>query len=90
VSALAVLTKVTVTFFYPSTEWKMAQPFDCLCGSTVRPNFLLVHPDFHGQWIRQGCLERIEGAISLSAEELSSHGFVNPWIWVQFEAKTGE
>ncbi len=21
------------TFFYPSTEWDMAQPFDCLCGS---------------------------------------------------------
>jgi hypothetical protein len=20
-------------FFYPSTEWKMAQPFDCYCGS---------------------------------------------------------
>lgn len=22
-----------LTFFYPSTEWKMAQPFDCLCGT---------------------------------------------------------
>jgi len=22
-----------LTFFYPSTEWHMAQPFDCLCGS---------------------------------------------------------
>ncbi|KAK5660971.1 hypothetical protein OQA88_12346 [Cercophora sp. LCS_1] len=21
-----------LTFFYPSTEWHMAQPFDCLCG----------------------------------------------------------
>ncbi len=21
------------TFFYPSTEWSMAQPFECLCGS---------------------------------------------------------
>ncbi|KAM7209453.1 hypothetical protein V8F20_000191 [Naviculisporaceae sp. PSN 640] len=21
-----------LTFFYPSTEWDMAQPFDCLCG----------------------------------------------------------
>ncbi|HEX6915542.1 MAG TPA: SET domain-containing protein-lysine N-methyltransferase [Chitinophagaceae bacterium] len=21
------------TFFYPSTEWQMAQPFDCVCGS---------------------------------------------------------
>lgn len=23
------------TFFYPSTEWKMAQPFECLCGSDL-------------------------------------------------------
>ncbi|KAJ6441784.1 post-SET domain-containingprotein [Purpureocillium lavendulum] len=22
-----------LTFFYPSTEWSMAQPFDCLCGT---------------------------------------------------------
>jgi hypothetical protein len=22
-----------ITFFYPSTEWEMAQPFDCRCGS---------------------------------------------------------
>jgi hypothetical protein len=22
------------TFFYPSTEWDMAQPFECLCGTT--------------------------------------------------------
>jgi len=22
-----------LTFFYPSTEWDMAQPFDCLCGA---------------------------------------------------------
>ncbi|OAL44769.1 hypothetical protein IQ07DRAFT_476878, partial [Pyrenochaeta sp. DS3sAY3a] len=24
-----------LTFFYPSTEWHMAQPFDCLCGQDV-------------------------------------------------------
>ncbi|KAK3986253.1 histone-lysine N-methyltransferase ash1 [Cladorrhinum sp. PSN332] len=23
-----------LTFFYPSTEWSMAQPFDCFCGSS--------------------------------------------------------
>ena len=22
-----------LSFFYPSTEWDMAQPFDCLCGA---------------------------------------------------------
>jgi len=58
-----------LTYFYPSTEWKMAQPFDCLCGS-------------------KNCLGRIEGALNLSATELSSRGFINPWIWVQFEAKS--
>jgi hypothetical protein len=24
-----------LTFFYPSTEWDMAQGFDCSCGSPV-------------------------------------------------------
>ena len=24
-----------LTFFYPSTEWEMAQPFDCNCGAGV-------------------------------------------------------
>jgi hypothetical protein len=23
-----------LTFFYPSTEWEMAQPFQCFCGTT--------------------------------------------------------
>lgn len=26
-----------MTFFYPSTEWSMTQPFDCLCGTTKCP-----------------------------------------------------
>jgi hypothetical protein len=24
---------VSLNFFYPSTEWKMSEPFKCLCGS---------------------------------------------------------
>jgi hypothetical protein len=24
---------LSTQFFYPSTEWSMAQPFDCLCGT---------------------------------------------------------
>ena len=24
-----------MTFFYPSTEWKMVQPFDCFCGTEM-------------------------------------------------------
>ena len=23
-----------LSFFYPSTEWEMAQPFDCWCGAS--------------------------------------------------------
>lgn len=22
-----------LSFFYPSTEWEMAQPFECMCGA---------------------------------------------------------
>jgi hypothetical protein len=29
----------TLTFFYPSTEWDMGVPFDCLCGSEVGRGF---------------------------------------------------
>ncbi len=25
-----------LTFFYPSTEWEMAQPFDCTCGAAEK------------------------------------------------------
>lgn len=25
-----------ITFFYPSTEWDMAQGFECSCGAEVR------------------------------------------------------
>ncbi|KAF4975453.1 hypothetical protein FZEAL_7750 [Fusarium zealandicum] len=28
-----VLQLTRIQFFYPSTEWHMAQPFDCLCGT---------------------------------------------------------
>lgn len=34
---LVALKEITageeMTFFYPSTEWRMTQPFDCYCGS---------------------------------------------------------
>ena len=36
-SALIALSPIApgdeLTFFYPSTEWAMASPFDCVCGS---------------------------------------------------------
>ena len=29
-----------ITFFYPSTEWEMAQPFSCHCGSSQCLNLI--------------------------------------------------
>jgi hypothetical protein len=29
-----------VTFFYPSTEWEMVRPFDCLCGAPACIRFV--------------------------------------------------
>ena len=29
-----IQTEEEMTFFYPSTEWKMTQSFNCYCGST--------------------------------------------------------
>jgi hypothetical protein len=28
-----ILQQEEMTFFYPSTEWEMVQPFNCYCGS---------------------------------------------------------
>lgn len=44
--------------------------------------------DPHKRGTQQNCLGRIEGALNLTATELSSRGFINPWIWAQFEAKS--
>lgn len=30
-----ILPEEEMTFFYPSTEWNMAQPFNCYCGSAA-------------------------------------------------------
>jgi hypothetical protein len=30
---LLILDIPVLSFFYPSTEWEMAQPFDCWCGA---------------------------------------------------------
>jgi hypothetical protein len=34
VAIKAIVTGDELRFFYPSTEWKMDQPFDCQCGSS--------------------------------------------------------
>jgi hypothetical protein len=81
---------ITVTFFYPSSEWNMVQPFDCLCGSTVRLASFLTYLDSQKRSVQQRCLGRVEGAISLSAADLFTRGYINPWISAQFEAKQRE
>ena len=30
----AIAENEEITFFYPSTEWQMKQPFNCFCGET--------------------------------------------------------
>jgi hypothetical protein len=45
-----------VTFFYPSTEWNMQQPFDCNCGSkeclgSVRGAKYLDNATLKKQWL---------------------------------------
>ena len=32
-AAVPIAKGAPITFFYPSTEWDMAQPFKCSCGS---------------------------------------------------------
>lgn len=34
IAAREIAAGEELTFFYPSTEWDMAQPFACLCGAT--------------------------------------------------------
>lgn len=34
VAARDIAPEEELTFFYPSTEWEMAQPFDCQCGAS--------------------------------------------------------
>lgn len=50
----AIAAGEELTFFYPSTEWRMTEPFACGCGAA-------------------GCLDRVEGAASLSAEILGRY-----------------
>ena len=33
ISLRAISAGEEITFFYPSTEWKLIEPFDCACGS---------------------------------------------------------
>lgn len=42
-----------LTFFYPSTEWHMAQPFDCLCGTPECKGRITGAKDMEASLLRQ-------------------------------------
>ncbi|KAJ3345809.1 hypothetical protein HDU83_003700 [Entophlyctis luteolus] len=65
-----------ITFFYPSTEWEMDQPFECWCGApNVRLGFcyyvilLLLLAADHVSCVAQ-CLKEVKGAKFLDAKTL--------------------
>ncbi|EDR05667.1 uncharacterized protein LACBIDRAFT_302809 [Laccaria bicolor S238N-H82] len=55
----------TLTFFYPSTEWEMDQPFDCQCGTpsclgTIQgAKFLTTNELAARQWVSPWILELV-------------------------------
>ncbi|OTA57873.1 hypothetical protein K449DRAFT_334962 [Hypoxylon sp. EC38] len=54
-----------LTFFYPSTEWEMAQPFDCLCGKpTCRGRISgakdMTKAELEGVWLNGHILELLK------------------------------
>ncbi|ROT43427.1 hypothetical protein SODALDRAFT_305473 [Sodiomyces alkalinus F11] len=51
-----------LTFFYPSTEWSMAQPFDCFCGApscrgTISGARDMTKAQLEGVWLNGHVLE---------------------------------
>ncbi|KAL2149398.1 hypothetical protein VTH82DRAFT_8049 [Thermothelomyces myriococcoides] len=54
-----------LTFFYPSTEWFMAQPFDCLCGApTCRGRIAgardMTPAQLEGMWLNRHIRDLLE------------------------------
>ncbi|KAH8678038.1 hypothetical protein BX600DRAFT_451306 [Xylariales sp. PMI_506] len=67
-----------LTFFYPSTEWHMAQPFDCLCGKpTCRGRIAgardMPKEKLEGLWINGHIRELLEQQ-AVEAVESSENG----------------
>lgn len=53
-----------LTFFYPSTEWEMDQPFECRCGAeggrckgTIKGAKFLREDDLTGYWLNEHVIE---------------------------------
>ncbi|KAL8312905.1 hypothetical protein RB593_007234 [Gaeumannomyces tritici] len=55
-----------LTFFYPSTEWSMAQPFECQCGTAsccglIRGAADMPARQLAGRWVNGHVLDMMEG-----------------------------
>jgi len=82
-----------LTFFYPSTEWSMAEPFDCWCGAErVRRGLGVLggplvngherSPAAHRAFSvprRRQCLGRISGAADMPVAALARY-YINAHI----------
>jgi len=69
-------------FFYPSTEWDMAQGFDCSCGTSVsdtREQVSLADG--------QKCIGKIAGAKHISIDDLEKRGGMSDHIRTLKEQK---
>lgn len=54
-----------LTFFYPSTEWDMAQGFDCFCGAKTCRGFIsgaknMSKKQLEGMWLNAHIRELLE------------------------------
>ncbi|TFY72938.1 hypothetical protein EVG20_g98 [Dentipellis fragilis] len=73
----------SMTFFYPSTEWHMDQPFDCFCGAPSCIGKIqgadtlslaqLEARGFVSPWIVQAVKKRDQAAVAFGASECGSN-----------------
>ncbi|KAK3297602.1 uncharacterized protein B0H64DRAFT_127723 [Chaetomium fimeti] len=68
-----------LTFFYPSTEWYMAQPFDCLCGTpTCRGRIAgardMAPAQLDGLWLNGHIRALLEERDAGGGKEKQGHG----------------
>ncbi|KAK2013728.1 hypothetical protein LZ32DRAFT_239321 [Colletotrichum eremochloae] len=67
-----------LTFFYPSTEWHMAQPFDCFCGTpscrgTIGGARDMPRAQLEGLWLNGHIRELLEERDAGSSSSSSNH-----------------
>ncbi|KUJ13157.1 putative galactose-proton symport [Mollisia scopiformis] len=75
-----------LTFFYPSTEWDMAQGFDCFCGAQTCRGFIsgaknMAQEQLQGNWLNahiRALLDERDGVVvSSNVENLAQNGNAN-------------